>query len=72
MSLSMRKKKKNKQDIKCTLQYIFTHILFNSTEVGFSTVSNQAGKKARKKGRMEIWKEGRKEGRKEERKEVSE
>ena len=41
------------------MQYIFTHILFNSAEVGFSKVSNQANKKARKKGRMkEGWKEG--------------
>ena len=52
------------------MQYIFTHILFNSAEVGFSKVSNQANKKATKKGRMERWKnkrkdEGRMEGRNE-------
>ena len=44
--------KKNIEDKKSTLQYIFTHILFNSAEVGFSKVSNQASRKARKEGRI--------------------
>ena len=60
-----KKKKKKTRDKTSTLQYILTHILFNSAEVGFSKVSNQASRKARKKGRMERWKNERKDGRKE-------
>ena len=64
--VTAREKKKDKMS---TLQYIFTHILFNSAEVGFSKVTNQTSKKARKKGRMERWKNERKDERKEGRKE---
>ena len=69
-SLFLITAKKKTSDKKSTLQYIFTHILFNSAEVGFSKESNQESKKARKKGRMERWKNERKDGSKEGRKEV--